>query len=414
MSKYLVLLRKDAGSPNVESKTNSLVSEFDIEIESSYNSFVRGFSGTIPEDRVKELSIHPSVDKIIKDVKIAFIPSLFKKGSAPAKNTIPRFVSWGIQDINAPVVSKHNILKNIEIDTDIYIIDSGVDAKHPNLNVVESISMVKKLFSSDRVIHGHGTHVAGIIGARDMDNGVVGVAPGSRIHSVRVLDENGEGMLSWMFAGLDFINKRANETTLPLLVNLSLGFDTETAEYTYLDKAISHVAEKGVIFVAAAGNSGRDAATTSPAHCLNVISVGSYNLNREYSEFSNYGLNVNIFAPGEEILSTWPGGTYAMLSGTSMAAPHITGVVALYLSNYSKRLVTIEEVRKWLKTAENKSKIKDLPSENTTSFSVYLPPTVAFKGHFNLACTIEYPKSGTKKTKYFQSKIEFKEKFISH
>lgn len=421
----------------------SIKNFFHVDVHSSYHHIFKGFSTVITNDEAKIISSHPDVKEVIKDVKI---------------NLMTQTIPWGVLDIRSPLFgirskdsggdvsdagdnkdNKDNrdnkIIKNLQVDVDVYVVDSGVESNHPNLNVVENISMVQPTFSifpsSSEPLHGHATHIAGTIGAIDDGNtGVVGVAPGARIHSIQVFDSSGDGLLSYLLAGIDFLLKRSSElsnsgsptnssnsgshgvigdtplsgshgvignpplsglptnssNTPTILVNMSLGVDLEDSNLTYLDNAIQYAADRGIIFVVAAGNSSRDVKFTSPAHSSKVITVASYDKYGSFSSFSNFGSKIDICAPGEEILSTWVNGSYAILSGTSMASPHITGAIALYLSKYKN--ATISDIRRMI-TSVSVNRVKHVPY-GTTSMGIRLPDDFAFARTFLVKMTLNF------------------------
>ncbi len=229
------------------------------------------------------------------------------------------------------------------VNADIAILDTGIDLNHPDLNVYAQKTFVAGT-STANDDNGHGTHVAGIAAAIDNSIGVVGVAPGARLWAVKVLDKSGAGALSDVIAGIDYITAHANEIDV---VNMSFGCQCDS---TALNSAVSNAIAAGITFVAAAGNSGADASTFHPASDPNVIAVGAiadsdgrcggmgpstqYGNDDTFATFSNYGPKVAIAAPGVNILSTYSGGTYTTLSGTSMAAPHVAGAAALYKASH--------------------------------------------------------------------------------
>ena len=206
-----------------------------------------------------------------------------------------------------------------------FVIDSGVDLDHPDLNVNTSMS---RSFTSERNAddgNGHGTHVAGTIAAIRGNGGLYGVAAGAEVVAVKVLTRSGSGSNSGVIAGVDYVAQvgRAGD-----VANMSLGGGVSTT----LDNAVVAAAATGVRFVLAAGNSATDANTSSPARAngTNVYTVSSFAQGDNWSSFSNYGNPpVDYAAPGSSILSTYKGGGYATLSGTSMAAPHIAGLLLL-------------------------------------------------------------------------------------
>lgn len=205
---------------------------------------------------------------------------------------------------------------------------------------------------------GHGTHIAGTIGANNDLIGVVGVAPFVRIHSLKVLTKEGRTDITTLLAAVDYVTrtKEANPEW-PIVVNMSLGVDIGTTSYNILDEAVKESISKGVVYVAAAGNNGEDASTYSPAHVEEVITVGAYNEQSEFSSFSNHGTHVDILAPGENIISLshiiedTQSFESVLASGTSQAAPHVTGAIARYLGE--NPYVNAGQVAKALQTSAN-------------------------------------------------------------
>ena len=218
------------------------------------------------------------------------------------------------------------------VDVDVYVIDGPI--AHPDLNVVERVSFLPAGVTPADPLHG--THVAGIIGARDDNAGLVGVAPGARIHSLVVLDAHGATTMSTLLSAVEFVTaRRLAAPSQPIVVNMSVGMDVGTTALNALDEAVARAVTAGVVFVASAGNGAANAATYSPAHAPGVIAVGaSDNYDHFARTFSNYGATIALHAPGVDILSTADDGRYAILSGTSMAAPHVAGTAALYLAQH--------------------------------------------------------------------------------
>ncbi|MBO6575554.1 MAG: S8 family serine peptidase [Rhodothermales bacterium] len=232
------------------------------------------------------------------------------------------------------------------VDVDVYVLDTGVarpGAGDNDLNMVESLDM-RDGFDDASDYDGHGTHVAGIIAAMDDTDGLVGVAPGARIHNMKVLGDDGTTDVSVVIAAVEELTARKlADPASPMIVNMSLGENVGTPEFTALDHAIEASTDAGVIFVIAAGNQGDNSDFVTPAKVPGAITVGSHNALGLFSPFSNYGPKVDILAPGEGVVSLAPGTLVpTSMSGTSMAAPHVAGAAALYVSQ--NPTATTEEV----------------------------------------------------------------------
>ena len=205
----------------------------------------------------------------------------------------------------------------------VYVVDTGIYAAHQDFGgrVAAGFSSISDGRGSADC-NGHGTHVAGTIGGNKY-----GVAKQSTLIPVRVLDCNGSGSYSGVIAGLDWI--AANHPSgAPAVVNMSLG----GAASNTLDAAVRGVISKGITVVVAAGNSNADACNASPARVKEAITVGASTNTDARASFSNFGSCVDLFAPGASITSAWISSTtsFAVASGTSMAAPHVAGVVARF------------------------------------------------------------------------------------
>ncbi|MEL6651192.1 MAG: S8 family serine peptidase [Bacteroidota bacterium] len=215
-----------------------------------------------------------------------------------------------------------------------FIIDSGIDLDHPDLNVQPNVSRSFVSYeSSPNDEFGHGTHVAGIIGAKNDGKGVVGVASGATLVALKVLDRNGYGTTDNLLQALSFVHIYCIPGDV---VNISLG----TEKSPVIDNAILNLKNiRGVYFTIAAGNDGENTYNYSPASLAdaNIYVVGSVNIWEYLSGFSNYGPSVGYLAPGDGIYSTYKNGQYAWMSGTSMAAPHVAGILLAGQGGYGVR-----------------------------------------------------------------------------
>ncbi len=267
------------------------------------------------------------------------------------------------------------------VDADVAIVDTGI-GPHPDLNIAGGYNCSTTNRSNWADANGHGTHVAGTVAALDNNIGVVGVAPGARLWAVRILNADGYGKLSWYVCGLDWIlaQRDPHDASRPLFeaVNMSVakaGSDDHNCGKTNKDilhQAICRLVAGGITVVAAAANDHANASHKIPASYDEVITVsaladtdgkpgglggkrcyswGGYDKDDTFADFSNYGADVDLIAPGKCIWSTKPGPTYAYSSGTSMAAPAVTGAVALYKS--SRPNATPKEVKEALQYLGN-------------------------------------------------------------
>lgn len=237
-------------------------------------------------------------------------------------NEVPK----GIGMIQAPKIWEKTKGKGITVA----ILDTGCDLTHPDLK--DQIIGGRNFTNDDngdpdvyKDYNGHGTHVAGTIAAIQNNNGVVGVAPEAKLLIIKVLDKKGSGQYEWIINGINYaIEQKAD------IISMSLGGPVDVPE---LHKAIQTAVQHNILVVCAAGNEGDGNDSTDefayPGSYNEVISVGAVDLNRNSSRFSNSNNEVDLVAPGEKILSTYLNGTYATLSGTSMATPHVSGAMAL-------------------------------------------------------------------------------------
>jgi subtilisin family serine protease len=234
-----------------------------------------------------------------------------------------------------PAAQQISVWSNVTVA----VMDTGIDATHPELNVVSAHGFLNGNASDVADLHGHGTHVSGIIGAFNNTIGVVGVAPGVRLYNLKILDANGAGTFSDMLAALNFVHANANQIHV---LNLSVGGPFSPV----INHAVTQCVQAGVVVAVAAGNDGQPASLFSPASAPGAIAVGAladsdgkpgrlgpntgFGQDDSFATFSNYGPVVKVVAPGVKIASTWPisKGGYAILSGTSMASPHVAGMAA--------------------------------------------------------------------------------------
>ena len=318
----------------------------------TFGTVLVGFAAEVPEGRKQAIENHPRVAYVAPDAPV-WIMSTDDPFPAPT----------GVRRIFAHANASIPISTSTEswVDVDVAVLDTGIAFDHPDLNVAEGVDCTVASGGGPpwartyecRDDHGtggdddhyHGTHVAGTIAAFDgSGNGVVGVAPGARLWAVKVLDRNGSGSTSGIIAGIEWVVEKG----IPI-ANMSLGGSGYNQP---MHEAIQEAVEAGVAFAVSAGNSSADAGSFSPAQFAEVLTVSALadfdgkpggegaptcrnDDDDTLANFSNYGAAVDIAAPGVCILSTYPlsQGGYGTISGTSMAAPHAAGALALLVSS---------------------------------------------------------------------------------
>ncbi len=331
-----IIVFKDTVNPAAEAP--GMARAYGLQAGFVYEHALKGMSAGVPAGRLVALQHDPRVAYMVEDMERSI-----------SVQSMPTGIQRIFADSNPAIDIDSS--DDYRVDVDVAVIDTGVDFQHPDLNVVGGVNCYSWWpFSSSCSAggdddHYHGTHVAGTIGALDNGIGVVGVAPGARIWAVKVLSSSGSGYSSQIIAGIDWV--AANAATIEV-ANMSLGGSGfSQAEYDAIQGAVN----AGVAFAVAAGNDDADANNYSPGGFDNVLSVSALadfnglpggggaatcrtEVDDTLADFSNWGPEVDISAPGVCILSTYPleQGEYGTISGTSMASPHAAGALALLAS----------------------------------------------------------------------------------
>ena len=312
-SRYIVVLEDGVESPS--RVASSLEHRQNLGVGFVYTDALNGFSAVIPNERVAAVRADERVEYLEPDKKLYAVAQ-----------TLP----WGIDRVDADIssTSAGNGSGSIS-NVNAYIIDSGI-YRHTDLNVVKHVNFTGDGKNTD--CSGHGTHVAGTVAAKDNATTVVGIAPGAPLTGVKVLDCYGDGYLSSILKGIDWVTANAAK---PAIANMSLAGPTSQT----LDDAVRQSAGSGVFYSLAAGNVGAQACNYSPARAgagtnNGIMTTAATNKSDGEPSWSNYGSCVDIWAPGTSILSTWKGGGTQTTSGTSQAAAHVAGGGALYLSSH--------------------------------------------------------------------------------
>lgn len=285
----------------------------EVRPRAAFGHALEGYVADIPSNRI---------DDVRRDPRVAYVEPdrIFSAES--------QRLPWGIDRVEADRSSTRAGDGRGRVSrVHAYVLDSGVDAEHPDLNVAGQLDFADGP-STDCL--GHGTHVTGTLAARDDSRLVVGVAPAAPVVSVKVLDCDGHGSTSDVVRGIDWVTAYARR---PAVANLSISGSPSRA----LDDALRRSVRSGILYSVAAGNDHDPACERSPARAgagtaNGIVTVGALDSDDEEASFSNFGSCVDVWAPGVNVLSTrLGGGTLAML-GTSMAAPHAAGGAALRLS----------------------------------------------------------------------------------
>jgi subtilisin family serine protease len=275
--------------------------------EHVYEEVLNGFAASLTPGQLATLRADKRIQSIEEDQKAVSI----------ATQTNP---TWGLDRIDQRSGRNNAYTYNgTGAGVTAYIIDSGLDASHTDFrgrarNVFDAFG------GNGQDCNGHGTHVAGTVGGA-----TYGVAKSVQLRGVKVLNCQGSGSFSGIIAGFDWVRQNAVK---PAVANASLGGGYSAA----LNNAATNLANSGVHTTVAAGNSNQDACNFSPASAANALSVAASDSADNKASFSNWGRCTDLYGPGVNVVSTRMGGGTTSMSGTSMAAPHVAGVAALYKS----------------------------------------------------------------------------------
>jgi subtilisin family serine protease len=280
----------------------------------TYASAIEGFALNLSESEAAELRKQPEIE-IYPDKFVTLAKPI------PVPVQPPQSIPYGIARVGYGDYTGTHLA---------WIIDTGIDLNHPDLNVNTTLAktFVPRTTTAEDD-NGHGTHCAGIVAAKDNTIGVIGVAANAYVVPVKVLDKRGSGAYSTIIAGVDYVAANATEGDA---ANLSLGGGI----YDPIDQAVINLGLSGVYVAMAAGNESDDANNHSPARAngLNLYTVSACDINDNWAYFSNYGNPpIEFCAPGVNVYSTYKGDAYTTMSGTSMASPHVCGLLLLTNGN---------------------------------------------------------------------------------
>ncbi len=315
---YICVFKAGAvGRGQAEAEARGAVQAHGGQIGHVYRSTIRGFSANMPAAAIERMqAANPNIAYCEQDQVMATPPIRIEARPGGGGTQPPQETPWGIVRVNGGAAGTFGTA---------WVIDTGIVQSHPDLNVDTARS---RSFLGGTTLpwdeNGHGTHVAGTIAALANSIGVIGVAPGAPVVAVRVLNRRGSGTNSGVIAGVDYVGGAGQPGDV---ANMSLGGGVSQA----LDDAVIAASNaRGVKFALAAGNESTNANNSSPARANgpNIFTVSAFAQGDTWASFSNYGNPpIDYAEPGVSIKSTWLSGGYNTISGTSMATPHLAGIL---------------------------------------------------------------------------------------
>lgn len=386
---YIVVLKNDLTEQQLErhrDRLSSILAQYgglveeggENELRHVYDTkSVRGYAGKFTEEVIERIRATPEVDFVEHDSVIR---------TAALQTNAP----WGLARItNRDALTFRNFNKyphdsHAGTDVTAYILDTGINTKHLDFEgrAEWGVTIPKNVPDTDR--NGHGTHVAGTVGGTRY-----GVAKKVKLVAVKVMDTDA-GSMADLMSGVQWVVKRHKRASEKIkrsgkhkryasVANISLGGSYSSA----CNKIVEDAVDEGIHFAVAAGNENYNACRKSPASSEKVMAVGASTIEDDRADFSNHGKCVDIFAPGKEITSAWIGSNIdtRTISGTSMASPHVCGIMAYMLSKVDEpQKVSPEELKKHIIHMASPNKLHNMPKD-TPNRLAYMNPPDHLKGH---------------------------------
>ncbi|KAJ1561636.1 serine protease [Nowakowskiella sp. JEL0078] len=358
---YIWLTNFVATEQSAKSKGYGIKRVFDFGEKSNF----RGYSGKFTDEQLSEIRSNPEVSAVQRD-GIVYISTADTQNGAP----------WGLSRLSNRQELPDDLSYTYESDAGegvtAYIIDTGVNIRHVDFEGRAVWGATMPDNDKDEDGNGHGTHVAGTVGGKKY-----GVAKKVKIVAVKVLKSNGSGTIGDVIGGIEWAAndhlKRAKKGPVKSAANMSLG----GGYYKLLNDAVDAAVDAGIHFAVAAGNDNKDACGYSPASASKPITVGATNKLDERAYFSNFGRCTDIFAPGQEIESAWIGSTTAtnVISGTSMASPHVCGAIAALLTRDDWAALSTHDFKAELIRIAGRNYLYNIPPRTRTPNKLlFIPP----------------------------------------
>ncbi|MFD3733343.1 S8 family serine peptidase [Streptomyces sp. NPDC058632] len=342
---YLVVF-EDGARPD-------LAGTYGVRVRDTYGHALRGALVEGSAEQAKRLARDPGVRLVERNTVVHRGRSHRVTQESPLSCGLDR-----IDQRALPLDGSYTYPRSAGRGVDVYVIDTGIDYGHPDLAPRARPGF--DAFGGDGADeHGNGTHMAGIIGGTGH-----GVAKRAELISVKVLDAQGGGSLAGVVAGIDWVTEHADG---PSVANFVIGAPASEV----LDEAVRNSLAAGVTYAMSAGASTDDVAHSSPARVTEALTVGASDCADRVAPFSNYGKGLDLYAPGVDITSTWPGGGTVTASGTSVAAAHVSGAAALFLGTHPRAAPRV--VGTVLKATAVRGALTGVPTEDTPDKLLRVP-----------------------------------------